>query len=98
VSTQTVTCSSDSSQPNPPLAFGWTSSNAAEAFFGVDTSDASVAPFYPNLPPNGDSTDFPDTPFSFACPAASHQYTITVIGNGSTASKTILVTNNGFTG
>lgn len=98
VSNQTVSCTDKSSKNPPQLAFSWTSSNAAEAFFGVDTKDASVAPLYSNLPPNGDSSSFPEKPFSYACPAASHQYTITVVGDGAKASKTITVTNNGFTG
>jgi hypothetical protein len=98
VNQTTISCPTDTGQPSPTLAFSWTSTNAAEAFFGVDTLDASVSPFYSQLPPNGDSTDFPNSPLDYACPAANHTYTITLMGNGTTVSRTLTVTNNGFTG
>lgn len=87
--------------PNPPdytLYFEWSTQNAAQVYFGVDTNDASSSALHPNLPPNGNSqADFP-YPIAFPCPDVSHKYTFTAVGsNGSKVSKSITVTNKGDT-
>ncbi len=95
VSTSVVTCTPGSTQ-QPPLTFSWTSTGATAAYFGVDTPDASTAPYFQALPPNGDTSDFPsgNNPFGYACPAGTHNYTLTVVGNGEKSSQIITVVNN----
>jgi flagellar basal body-associated protein FliL len=98
VNTTKVTCAASGGVQDPQLSFSWTSTNAAEAYFGVDTTNAQQNPFFGQaLSPNGDSTSFPSSynPFEYSCKAPSHTYTITVVGNGESASKTITVTNIG---
>jgi cytoskeletal protein RodZ len=97
VSNTKVTCPADTTQPDPTLTFSWTSTNASEAYFGVDTNDAKANPFFSNLPPNGNTTNFPSgyNPFDYPCPAASHVYTISVVGNGMQANKSVTITNVG---
>ena len=94
VNTTTVQCPTANS--TAPLSFSWTSTNASTAYFGIDTTDASVAPYFSNLPPNGSTANFPDqatnNPFQFTCSNKSHVYTITVVGNGQKASKSVTVT------
>jgi flagellar basal body-associated protein FliL len=92
VNTTTVQCPTANS--TAPLSFSWTSTNASTAFFGVDTEDASIAPYFSNLPPNGSTANFPgdNNPFLFTCSAQKHTYTITVVGNGQKASKSVTVT------
>lgn len=100
VSTKTVYCNTQA--PNPShqyISFSWKTSNGSQIYFGVDTGDASAAPLFTNLPPNGKSQyDFPTgyTDFEFGCPNASHKYTLTVVdANGKKASKSVTVTNKG---
>jgi hypothetical protein len=80
------------------VSFSWSASNVNQVFFGIDTNDASAAPFFDNLPPSGDTSDFPSgyDPFQYGCYSASHKYTLTVIGSdGSKVSKSITITNTG---
>lgn len=83
------------------LNISWSSSNADRAYFGVDGGDdASAGPLFDNLPPSGDSSNFPSSyyPFVYGCPQVSHKYTLTVIGsNGSKDSRSIIVRNVGDT-
>ncbi len=84
--------------PDYTLYFEWSTQNAAQIFFGVATNDASQAPFFDNLPQNGNSqSDFPYA-IEYQCPAESQIYTFTAIGNnGSKVSKSITVVNTGDT-
>lgn len=80
------------------IDFSWSSSNVNQVFFGVNTNDASQAPFFDNLPPSGTSQDFPSGyyPFEYQCGAPSIKYTITVVGsNGSKDSASVTVENTG---
>jgi hypothetical protein len=66
----------------------------------VDTDDASTSAYFSqSLPATGTSdTAFPSqyVPFTYACPAASHQYTLTVIGDDNVkVSKSVTVVNDG---
>lgn len=95
VSTTQVTCPPLTTDPQPQLTFSWTSDNASAAFFGVDVSNAQQNPYYSDLPPNGDTTDFGEGPtFTYSCSQSSHTYVITVVGSGQSASKSITVTRN----
>lgn len=99
-SSSTVACNSTSPQQFPAyLSFTWSTSKVDKVYFGIDTNDASTAPFFDNLPPSGNSaSDFPPgyNDFTYSCYAASHKYTLTVIGsNGKKVSKSVTVTNNG---
>lgn len=84
------------------LNISWSSSNVDRVYFGVDGGDdASAGPLFDNLPPSGDSSDFPSAyyPFEFGCGGISHKYTLTVIGSdGSKDSRSIVVQNTGDTG
>ena len=95
----TVECGAPGTE-DPEIVLQWSASRVDKVYFGIDTTDASVAPFFSNLPPSGDASDFPAGyyPFKYTCPAASHVYTITVVGDGTTVSKSITVTNTGYTG
>ncbi len=100
--TTTVRCNTESPVLFPsPLGFKWITTNAEAVYFGVDTDDASAAPYFTDLPPSGNSgVDFPDgyKHFEYNCPYASYKYTLTVVGtDGKKASKTITVVNNGDT-
>jgi len=81
------------------ITLQWSTSNANSVFFGVDTGDASTAPFFPDsLPASGTSTnDFPEgyRPFEYTCGNGSHQYTITAVSADGTASDSVSVTVTG---
>jgi hypothetical protein len=49
------------------------------------------------LPPSGSDKDFPAgfSPYEFICGNSSNSYTITVVGNGSKLSQTVIVKNTG---
>ncbi|MFM9878091.1 MAG: hypothetical protein ACKVOG_09665 [Rhodoglobus sp.] len=84
--------------PSPQyISFSWSSSNVDQVFFGVNTNDASQGAFFDNLPPSGDTSNFPPgyDPFEFPCPTESVKYTLTVIGDGVKVSKSVTVTNIG---
>ena len=89
--------------PNPSaqyITFSWSTSDVSEVYFGVNTNDASQGAFFDNLPPSGDTTDFPPGyyPFEYPCPSASTKYTLTVVdSDGLKASKSIVITNVGDT-
>ncbi len=95
----TILCNSDAEfDVTYPLSFTWTTKNATQIAFGVQTNDAILGPLFDNLPPNGNSnSDFP-YPVEFNCPQTSQTYTLTVVGaDGVKDSKTITVVNNGDT-
>jgi hypothetical protein len=86
----------DCSSGDPTITIQWSTSNANEVFFGVDTADASTGPFFgDSLPASGISTnDFPDgyRPFTYTCGNGSHTYVITAVdvdGNKDTRSITV---------
>lgn len=87
--------------PNPPsyeLNFAWQTSNAAQIFFGVATTDAQNNALFTNLPPSGNAQD--DFPYAveFPCPNESQIFTLTAIGpGGQKVSKTVEVVNVGDT-
>ncbi len=89
--------------PNPAsqyISFSWSTSNVSEVYFGVNTNDASQGAFFENLPPSGNTSDFPPgyDPFEYPCPSASTKYTLTVVdSDGLKASKSITITNVGDT-
>lgn len=95
--TSTIRCNTQAPvEPDYTLFFEWRTTNAAQIYFGVATADASTGAFFTNLPPNGNSEDDFEYQLEFPCPAASQNYTLTVIGNnGDKVSKSIVVTNNG---
>ncbi|HRN29897.1 MAG TPA: hypothetical protein PK890_09380, partial [Terrimesophilobacter sp.] len=98
----TVACNTQSPQSFPAyVSFTWATAKAATVYFGVDTNDASTGALFDNLPHSGTSqANFPAgyNDFQYGCPAASHNYTLTVIGtNGKKVSKTVTVTNIGDT-
>jgi cytoskeletal protein RodZ len=84
-----------------PISFSWNTSKAAKVFFGVDTTDASAAPLFDNLPPSGNSNDdFPEGynhgAYEYPCTAPVTTFTLTVVAdNGHKVSKTIKITNKG---
>ena len=93
-----VFCNTSAPVPSPQyLDFSWSSSNVDQVFFGVNTNDASQGYLFNNLPPSGDTSNFPAgyDPFEFPCPTDSVKYTLTVIGGGEKVSKSIVVTNIG---
>ncbi len=80
------------------LDFDWSTAHGDRIYFGINTDDASQAPFFDDLPPSGSSEDFPAGyyPFEYPCGTASVQYTLTVVGsNGSKDSASVTVTNIG---
>ena len=89
--------------PNPSsqyISFSWSTSDVSEVYFGVNTNDASQGFFFNNLPPSGDTSDFPPgyDPFQYPCPTESTKYTLTVVdSDGLKASKSITITNVGDT-
>ncbi|RFA19463.1 hypothetical protein [Subtercola boreus] len=76
---------------SPGVDLTWSSSGAETAFVGVDTADAEAQP-YSEVAASG-SVSVP-----FACPAASHTYTITLVGRGGSRSTTFTVENTGYRG
>ena len=91
--------SADCSGGDPVITIKWSTSNANNVYFGVDTggNDASQSPFFgDSLPASGTSTnDFPDgyRPFSYTCGNGSHTYVITAVGSdGSKDSVIVKVT------
>lgn len=96
---QNVTCNASAPAGAPQyIGFSWSTTNAQQIYFGVDTNDASTAPLFDNLPPSGDTSNFPSgyDPFEYACFNASHTYTLTAVGSdGSKDSSTVTVINNG---
>ncbi|RFA10108.1 hypothetical protein B7R54_13470 [Subtercola boreus] len=95
--TQTVSCPvpgegpAGSTAESPDVQLVWSSEGAQTAFVGVDTQDAQAEP-YSEVSTSG-SISIP-----FACPAASHTYTITLVGAGGARSKTFTVQNTGHRG
>jgi hypothetical protein len=80
------------------LGFKWVSSNVTKVFFGIGTTDASAGPYFSNLPPSGDNSNFPagEQEVDYGCPSHSQTYTLTVIGaNNAKVSKTVTVVNKG---
>jgi hypothetical protein len=80
------------------LSFKWVSSNVTQVYFGIGTNDASEGPYFSNLPPSGDNSNFPagQQEVDYGCPSHSQQYTITVIGaHNAKVSKTVVVLNKG---
>lgn len=94
--TSTVWCgTSDNPTTEIDLNISWSTSNGNRVYFGVDTNDASAAPFFDNLPLSGNSgSNFPSgyVPFQFVCGPETHKYTLTVVdGQGHKASKSVTV-------
>jgi hypothetical protein len=87
--------------PNPPeidLTFKWASTNVSEVYFGVNTNDASEGPYFSNLPPSGDNSDFPqgNQTFAYQCPQEQSEYTLTVVNShGTKVSRSVTVLNKG---
>jgi hypothetical protein len=80
------------------LSFKWASSNVSKVYFGIGTTDASAGPYFSNLPPSGDNSDFPsgEQEVDYPCPGHSETYTLTVIGaHNAKVSKTVTVLNKG---
>ena len=75
----------------------WTSVNGTVAYFGVNTPDAETGGMGWMLPASGSDKDFPAgySPYEFICSNSSNSYTITVVGNGSKQSQTVVVKNTG---
>lgn len=73
------------------LQVKWKSTNGNIAYFGVNTGDAQSAGMGWDLPASGSDADFPAgySPYQVTCPTDTVNYTITVVGNGSKASKTV---------
>jgi predicted nucleic acid-binding Zn ribbon protein len=94
--TGTVWCGTpDDPEPDIDLDISWSTSNGNRVYFGVDTNDASAAPFFDNLPLSGNSgSNFPSgySPFQFTCGAETHRYTLTVVdAQNHKDSKTVTV-------
>jgi hypothetical protein len=91
----------DTSAPNPTpiqLSFKWASSNVNTVYFGIGTTDASEGPYFTNLPPSGDNSNFPSgqQEVDYSCPNHSQTYTLTVVGaHNAKVSKTVTVVNKG---
>ena len=101
-SNQTVLCNTQSPTPSSQyIAFTWSVSKASRVYFGVNTTDASAAPFFNNLPLSGTSTfDFPAgyNQFTYACPNASVTYTLTAVDeDGHKTSQSVVIVNEGDT-
>jgi hypothetical protein len=80
------------------LGFKWVSSNVTTVFFGIGTTDASEGPYFSNLPPSGDNSNFPagEQEVDYPCPMHSQTFTLTVIGaHNSKVSRTVTVVNKG---
>ena len=100
VSPSTVFCGKSGDPSQVDLYFTWATSNGTKVYFGVDTNDASTAPFFPNLPLDGNSgSNFPSgyVPFQFSCGSQTHKYTMTVTDDsGHKASKSVTITDVNF--
>jgi hypothetical protein len=101
-SNQVVLCNTQSPTPSPQhLSFTWSVSDAVRVYFGTDTTDASAAPLFNNLPLSGTSTlDFPAgyNDYTYNCPNASRTYTLTAVdADGLKTSQSVVVVNNGDT-
>jgi flagellar basal body-associated protein FliL len=100
VDTPTVFCGKNGQPDDIDLFFSWATSNGERVYFGVNTNDASQAPFFDNLPLDGDTgSNFPSgySPFQYSCGNQSLKYTITVVdGSGHKASKSVTVTDVNF--
>lgn len=100
VDTGTVFCGKNGQPDEIDLFFRWATSNGERVYFGVNTNDASSAPFFDNLPLDGDSgSNFPSgyVPFQFACGNQSLKYTLTVVdGSGHKSSASVTVTDVNF--
>jgi hypothetical protein len=96
-----VVCNTSAPSPSPQfIGFSWVATNVDQVYFGVDTDDASQAFLFDNLPPSGNTSNFPEgyDPFEYSCPSASQKYTLTVVGSDGTAvSKSVTITNVGDT-
>jgi cytoskeletal protein RodZ len=97
-----VLCNESAPQgDHQPIGFTWSTSKAAKVYFGVDTTDASTASLFDNLPASGNSNDdFPDGynhgTYEYPCTALKTTFTLTVVGdNGSKQSKTVTIINKG---
>ena len=92
----TVDCSGASSVV---ITLKWSTSNANNVYFGVDTNDAQAAPFFgDSLPASGTSTnDFPNgyRPFEYTCGNGSHTYAITAVSADGSQKDTSTVTVTG---
>jgi hypothetical protein len=102
VSNESVFCNTQSPTPSHQyIGFEWATSGSTRVYFGIDTDDASTNAFFDNLPQTGNSqSDFPAgyNDYEYACPAASHTYTLTVVdGDGNKQSKSVTVVNDGDT-
>jgi len=84
-----------------PIGFTWSTSKAAKVYFGINTTDASTASLFDNLPASGNSNDdFPEGynhgAYEYPCTALKTTFTLTVVGdNGSKQSKTVTIVNKG---
>lgn len=93
INPSTVDCSSGSSVV---ITIKWSTSNANNVYFGVDTggNDAQQSPFFgDSLPASGTSTnDFPNgyRPFEYTCGNGSHTYVITAVGSNNTKDSVIV--------
>jgi hypothetical protein len=101
-SNQTVLCNTQSPTPSPQyISFTWSVSNASRVYFGVDTTDASAAAVFDNLPLSGTSTfDFPAgyNDYTYNCPNASRTYTLTAVDEaGHKTSRSVVIVNEGDT-
>lgn len=102
VSNTQVLCNTQSPVPSHQyISFTWNVVGAEQVFFGVDTTDAQAEPMFTHLPHAGNShTEFPAgyEEYTYACPVASHQYTLTAVDDqGHAVSRTVTVVNNGDT-
>jgi hypothetical protein len=84
-----TTCNTPGEQVT--LHVSWASKNGNIAYFGVNTTDAQSGGMGWDLPATGDDGDFPAgySPYQVTCPDDKVSYTITIVGNGSKASKTV---------
>lgn len=80
-----------SSVPNPEANVRWSTTGGTTAYFGVQTRDAQAAP-YSTVDLSGSIS------INFPCTDASQLYTITVVGPGGKASRSITVRNTGAVG
>ena len=77
--------------PDPEATISWSTSGGTEAWFGIQTRDAQSAP-YSSEPLSGSiSVHFP-------CTESSQLYTVTVVGAGGNASRSVTVHNIGAVG
>lgn len=95
ISCHVVTADAPFENPVYELKFSWSSSNAEEVYFGIDSpgGDASNGPFDQDLPADGTESDLHYKPITFTCPTSAgvetKHYTLTITGHGKKASKTL---------